>query len=70
MGPTNGPIIQPAIASPLLSNGTISAIVPAPSVTGQLAAIPAKNRNTIRALRLFESAQAMLKIKKMKLHML
>src|ERR1700722_2461932 len=70
VGPTSGPITQDAIANPRFSNGIISAIVPAPSVMGQDAAIPAKRRNTIRALRLLASAQAMLKIRKMELQTL
>src|SRR6202012_3668079 len=45
VGPSVGPRIQPIIARPLLSNGTISAIVPAPIVIPALAASPARNRN-------------------------
>jgi hypothetical protein len=70
VGPIKGPKIQPAIASPLFSNGTISAIVPAPSVIGELAAIPAKKRNTIKLFRLLATAQAILKTRKMKLQIL
>lgn len=35
-GPIRGPRIQPVIASPLRSTGIISAIEPAPIVTGDL----------------------------------
>jgi hypothetical protein len=42
----------------------MSAIDPAPSVTGQDAAIPEKRRKTIRALSLLATAQATLQIRK------
>ena len=69
-GPMTGPMIQPTIARPLFSIGTVSAIVPAPRVRGQLAAMPEKRRKTIKAFKLGASAQAMLKIRNNKLQML
>jgi hypothetical protein len=63
VGPRRGPEIQKTIARPLLSIGIVSAMVAEPIVRGQLDAIPARRRNTSRALRLLATAQAILKIK-------
>lgn len=54
-------MIQNDMAIPRLSNGTMSAIVPAPSVRGHDAAIPQKRRKTMRELSLLATAHAMLK---------
>jgi len=70
VGPRRGPAIQKTIARPLLSIGMVSAIVAEPMVTGQLPAIPAMRRKTSRALKLLATAQAILKMKKTKLHTL
>jgi len=63
-------MIELAIANPLFSSGIISAIVPALSVIGQLAAIPAKKRNTIKLFKVGASAHAILNTRKMKLQLL
>jgi hypothetical protein len=61
-GPIKGPIAQAAIAAPLFSCGKISAIDPAPIVSGQLPANPAKNRNTTRLPISGATAQAIVQI--------
>jgi hypothetical protein len=63
IGPSMGPIPQIAIAAPLLSFGKLSPIVAPPSVMAVLPAHPQKNRNAINIPRLFETAQAIVKIR-------
>jgi hypothetical protein len=62
-GPKIGPIIDTAIAAPLLSTGIIFAMVPALSVKGEDAAIPTKNLNAINAPKLLATAQAIVKMR-------
>jgi len=69
-GPKSGPIIMLAIALPLFSIGYKSATVPDARVIGQLAATPARNRNTVSAPILLATAHAMLKMRNMTLQML
>lgn len=70
VGPRRGPRKRRPVTAPLFSKGTKSATVPNPRVNGQQAAIPTKRRKTMRAAKLFASAQAMLKMRKMKLQIL
>jgi hypothetical protein len=64
IGPNNGPKDQSDIATPRLSGGIRSAIVPLPQVIGATPAKPARKRNTINIAMFLDTAHRMVKIEK------
>lgn len=68
MGPRIGPTDHMDIASPLLSRGIKSAIVPLPMVIGATPANPARKRKTVNMAMLTDTALRIVNMTKRMLH--